>query len=186
MDRIAAEAGVNKAALYYHVGNKQALYTAVLHSVFVTTTDKLRESISSERLPEAKLTAYVRNFIQTVEENPAIPPIMLRELAAGGRSFPPIIVEDFLQIISLLDSILVEGVEQGDFIPMNPLLLHLMIIGPVALYSRIRNMATHTTDIPLHMLEKGPFQGLLENELLPGILGAVRAPALPVPERGTP
>ncbi len=34
VDRIAAEAGANKRMLYYHVGNKEDLYLAVLEGAY--------------------------------------------------------------------------------------------------------------------------------------------------------
>ena len=34
IDDIAHRAGVNKAMIYYHIGDKKALYTRVLHDVF--------------------------------------------------------------------------------------------------------------------------------------------------------
>jgi AcrR family transcriptional regulator len=34
VDEIARRAGVNKASLYYHIGDKKALYTRVLKNVF--------------------------------------------------------------------------------------------------------------------------------------------------------
>jgi TetR/AcrR family transcriptional regulator len=89
MEHIAAEAGVNKAALYYHIGNKQALYAAVLHRVFLGATERLQETITEDLTPTAKLEAYIRSFIRSVEENPSIPPIILRELASGGGTLPP-------------------------------------------------------------------------------------------------
>ncbi|MBY9051646.1 TetR/AcrR family transcriptional regulator, partial [Pseudomonas fluorescens] len=38
VDRIAAKAGANKRMLYYHVGNKDELYLAVLEGAY----DKIR------------------------------------------------------------------------------------------------------------------------------------------------
>jgi AcrR family transcriptional regulator len=44
VDDIAARAGVNKAMLYYHVGDKERLYTAVLVEVLDRGSAALREA----------------------------------------------------------------------------------------------------------------------------------------------
>ena len=46
VDRIAEKAGVNKAMIYYHIGDKKALYAQVLHHVFGDMASRLVNRIS--------------------------------------------------------------------------------------------------------------------------------------------
>lgn len=186
MDRIAAEAGVNKASIYYHIGPKQALYAAVLHTVMRNSAARLKKRISADLPPEKKLALYIRNFIQVVEDNPLIPPIVLRELASGGKDFPSIVIEEFMKTISLLEGILSEGADRGVFNSMNPLLLHLMIVGPAALYNRVRRAASNRPDIPPDVLSSGILAERLDEVLVPRILAIVRKSATPAQDRNRP
>jgi len=183
MERIAAAAGVNKATIYYHIGGKKALYGTVLHAVLRQTVARLKQRITTDQPPEEKLTAYIQNFVRAVEENPRIAPIILREMAAGGKGFPPIVVKEFIKTISLLGDILYEGVDSGAFVRINPLLMHLMIIGPVALYSRVRSVAANRSDIPPDVLASGILGERIEDILTPRILAAVRKSARLKPDR---
>ena len=137
VDEIAVKAGVNKAMIYYHIGDKKTLYAKVLQRVFKKTTDTISHDIRDDRSPEEKLGTYVGNMTSAIENNPHIPPIMLRELASGGKSFPPVVAEDFSNLLSTLCGILSDGVDKGVFIEVSPLILHLMIVGTFVLSRRV-------------------------------------------------
>lgn len=65
VDRIAAQAGANKRMLYYHVGNKDALYLAVLEGAYEQIRAEER-TLDLEHLdpPEAieSLIAFTWNY----------------------------------------------------------------------------------------------------------------------------
>jgi TetR/AcrR family transcriptional regulator len=137
VDEIARRAGINKAMIYYHIGDKKALYASVLHRVFRKTTVTISDDIRDDRSPEEKLGTYISNMTSAIENNPHIPPIILRELASSGKSFPAIVAEDFSHLLSTLYGILREGVDKGVFIEVPPLILHLMIVGTFILSRRV-------------------------------------------------
>lgn len=129
VDAIAARAKVNKATLYYHIGDKKALYEAVLKDIVRIAADRIFRRIASATSPQEKLSIYIRTLIRRADENPHLPRIMMREVAAGGQHFPEEFVEDFTRLIGLLSGILEEGAAQGRFIEIAPISLHFMIIG---------------------------------------------------------
>lgn len=131
VDEIARHTGVNKATLYYHIGDKETLYAAVIHDVMGTAADAIARDIENTPAPEEKLKTYIRNVAGALDRNPWIPPIILREMAAGGGNLP---VRELFRIFSLLAQIIEEGVRQGVFIAANPSLVHLMIMGPFVFY----------------------------------------------------
>ena len=88
IDEIALRSGVNKATIYYRIGDKEALYESVLQDVFADTTERLLQNVKEAKDPEEKLRTYIRNIVRTVGQNPRLPPILLREIASGGRHFP--------------------------------------------------------------------------------------------------
>lgn len=134
VDEIARRAGVNKAALYYHFGDKQALYAAVLHSVIGEVATRNTANLSSDLSPEAKLRAYIRILIEAFDNSPQLPRIMMREMAGGGKNLPQTFINEFLRIINTIASIIDEGVQQDCFVAVTPLVLHAMTVGALAGY----------------------------------------------------
>jgi TetR/AcrR family transcriptional regulator len=134
VDEIARRAGVNKATLYYQIGNKETLYAVVIHDVMGAIADAIAHDIENTPSPEEKLKTYIRNVAVAVDRNPWMPPIMLREMAAGGKNLPEVVLRELLRIFSFLATIIDEGVRQGIFIAATPPLVHLMIMGAFAFY----------------------------------------------------
>jgi TetR/AcrR family transcriptional regulator len=134
MEEIAKRAGVNKAMIYYRIGDKKALYTKVLHEVFGAAAERISKIIKDENTPEAKLIAYLRGLAGTMENHPSMPFIILREMASKGLQLNKVIANDLLSILSTVGEILDDGVKKGVFIPTDPLTMHLLVIGVMVLF----------------------------------------------------
>ena len=129
VDGIAARAGVNKAMIYYHVGDKAELYGRVLGEVFGDLSSRMLESVEAEEAPCDKIRAYVRSLGRAFERHPYLPKIMMREMAGGGKYLPEFVSEDFGKIVRCVAKIIDEGCASGDFVRTDPLVLHLMAAG---------------------------------------------------------
>ncbi len=132
VDEIAKVAGVNKATLYYNIGDKETLYAAVIHDVIGESAKNLIDQMVKLENPEEKLSFFISRLVQRMYENPYLPKILMRENAGGGKNLPAIIGNDFKMIVGLLISILDEGKEKGVFRDVNPLILHMMVIGGIS------------------------------------------------------
>jgi TetR/AcrR family transcriptional regulator len=137
MDLIAEEAGVNKATIYYHLGGKKQLYTAVLHAVYSDYAKLMAGQVDAAPEPEEKLKVIFRALRKLVYDYPHINAIMMYELASGGRNFPDILTEDFTQIIGLTADTLKMSHESGHTTAIHPMVLYLMAIGPLSYYEKI-------------------------------------------------
>ena len=134
MDKIAAQAKVNKAMIYYHVGDKKALYARVLHDIIGGAAARFKETIDQLRTPEEKLKTMIHAIALTMDQHPCLAPIMLREQASGGRNLPEVIALDFAGIVTILADILDQGARQGVFIRTTPFIVHSMITGGMLFY----------------------------------------------------
>jgi AcrR family transcriptional regulator len=134
VDQIAKCAGVNKATIYYHIGDKQALYARVIHNLFGDAADRFEHNISKVQSPVEKLKSFIRTVVDTVERHPELAAIMLREQASGGRDFPEMVAQDLASLIGILTSILQEGTKKGVFIESVPIIVHMMIIGTIVFF----------------------------------------------------
>lgn len=174
IDDIAQRSGVNKATIYYRIGDKEALYTRVLHEVFADTADRLMRNVKEVKDPEEKLRTYIRNILQTMGNNPYLPPIFLRELASGGRYFPGVVLNDLARIIGTLIESLNEGVKKGSFRETNPLTLHLMVAGGTLLFRTIQSVKEKRPEVSalIDQVFRGDpnhFGEEIENIILQGI-----------------
>ncbi len=134
MDEIARRAGVNKATLYYQIGDKDTLYGAVIHSVMGHIAKGVSEVVARAHAPEEKLRAYIAFMADAMDQNPDLPPIMIREVASGGAHLPRLAAEDIASVLTVLMGILDEGKKRGVFADVVPFLLHAMIMGTTLLY----------------------------------------------------
>jgi AcrR family transcriptional regulator len=134
VDEIAKQARVNKATIYYHIGDKKALYREMLHDILGNAFDRSVRNLQGTQSPEEKLRIYVNSIARTMDQHPHLAPIMLWEQASGGENLPEVIAQVFVNVIGTLTNILEEGASQGVFIKTIPFVVHSMVIGGAMFY----------------------------------------------------
>jgi len=133
VDEIARRARANKAMIYYHFGSKRGLYRTVLLELFGDVFAEIERLESSEAPPQERLRALYTLIAGHFSRKKALPPIMLREILAGGRSMDAEASRALFTIVAFVSETLREGTRTGAFRKINPLLLHLTMLGPLML-----------------------------------------------------
>lgn len=132
VEHIAKLAKVNKAALYYHVGGKAALYEAVLIENIRLVAARLETAIQGISDPGEALEALVRTLVSVFEQSELLPRIMAQELARGGGRLSPAVMLEFFRVFSCTKKVMDLGRANNVFGGVNPVLAHLNIVGTLA------------------------------------------------------
>ncbi len=177
VDDIAEKAGVNKATIYYHIGNKEILYSHMMQDIFRNAVAQIAGSVNTEKGPEEKLSAYIRGFTRLIDGHPHIAPLMLREVASGGQHIPEVVARDMADIVGLLTDILDQGVRSGMFVKTLPLIIHMMIIGSSAFYKSSEPVRTRYSALTnLVNLSDIDLKGHFGDEIEKIIISALKKP----------
>lgn len=134
MDEIAKDAGVNKATLYYRIGDKDALFTAVLTRIFSAKVGKLEHTLPTIDDVEERVRAFAAILVDG-DHPEQFAAIMLREIASGGRNLPDELLPLLGRLVGALEQTLEQGIEQGRFNIVNPFLMHMALVGACTLYA---------------------------------------------------
>jgi AcrR family transcriptional regulator len=129
VDDIAARAGINKAMLYYHVGDKDTLYAAVLTDTIERVPLLLRKALEQVETPAEKLQCVLDTFASLRTHNPHFVPIMLREIASGGATLPDEMLVRMAGVFRMVADVLAEGTRRRVFRRTDPLLTHVSLVG---------------------------------------------------------
>ena len=175
MDEIAKRAAVNKATIYYHIGDKKALYAEVLHDIIGNALERSLRNLQDTQSPEEKLKSYISSVTHTMDQHPYLAPIMMREQISGGQNLPEVTARLLANIIGTLTDILEEGAKQGVFIETIPFIVHSMVIGCVIFYKASDPVRSKYAAFPeaLKKLDK-KLSGSVAEEIQKLILRAIK------------
>src|SRR4029079_6458641 len=130
VDRIAAKAGANKRMLYYHVGNKDELYLAVLEGAY----DKIRSEERGLDLEHLDPPEAIRRLIEFTWSyflrNPEFLSLLQTENLARARNLKRVSKCKSVHspVVEIIGTVWLCGVESGDFkVAVDPVQLYISI-----------------------------------------------------------
>lgn len=129
MDSIAEKADVNKASIYYHIGNKEELYAAVFEAKMKKIKGKLKNIKHQDLSPDEKLEEVIYTISSVPRKHPELPRIMMREIANYMENLPGKTKKLFSEFTGIIKDILEEGQRKEYFREMSPILTLVTIMG---------------------------------------------------------
>jgi len=147
VDAIAQRAGVNKAMLYYHIGDKQALYSEVLNRNFGRIEKALQEGLPNEGSPSDRLRAVITIVERAIAANPDHSRIVLREFASGAANLPAEILQRMLGLLTVVRNILADGTGNGEFRRTDPVMTHITLIGAILMLNVVSPLRERVVDL---------------------------------------
>ncbi|MBE0643600.1 MAG: TetR/AcrR family transcriptional regulator [Bacteroidetes bacterium] len=133
MQCIADRAGLNKALLHYYFRSKDRLYEEVFTYVFHTYFFQLADTLRAEGDFPTVLRAFIHRYVDMLNENPALPMFLLREVAEGApvfsRRLPEIVQANPLGMPKLLLALFEESSRSGESRKTDPFQTLISIMG---------------------------------------------------------
>jgi AcrR family transcriptional regulator len=143
VDRIAAKADANKRMLYYHVGNKEDLYLAVLEGAY----EKIRTEERELDLEHLEPSEAIRRLIEFTWNyfllNPEFLALLNTENLARAKHLKRSIKVKSMHspFVEMIRTVVNRGVESGDFrVAVDPVQLYISIAALAFFY--LSNSAT--------------------------------------------
>jgi TetR/AcrR family transcriptional regulator len=119
-EAIAAEAGVNKALLYYYFKSKEDLYWAVLDEAVTDFHLKALTLLSQEGAAPPIVLQYVSNHFDFIAAHPHYPRLFQMMMMAGGRRCERLVAERIIPVAQKLDALLRRGIRRGELRRLDP------------------------------------------------------------------
>ena len=134
LDEVASASEINKAMIFYYYKNKAGLYEAVMQGVLDAMYDEILKAEKCCDSTLGELRAFITTYALFAKRYPYFPPLFLRELSDSGAHIPGLMFESMKKLFSLLSGILDQGMKEGLFKDVIPMVVHFMIIGSINLY----------------------------------------------------
>ncbi len=145
LEEIASEVGVTKPAIYYHFKGKSALYESVLLSRLEELAESLRGRVADKSGAKERLRAYIEGFGSFLERNDCLAAILLHEFADNGEHMSDAAAGALASTLEILSAIVETGVEEGTFVPMNPMVVQMGIVAPLITHQTTRRLRQRVT-----------------------------------------
>jgi TetR/AcrR family transcriptional regulator len=137
IEEIAKRAKVDRASVYYYIGDKKKIYSEVIAKSLNAKISRLTQDTAEAKTPEEKLRQYISSWVPDAGKGLKDSMIYFWEFASGGENITDAYKENFSKSIEIFLDIIEEGVEKGDFKKVNPFILHMMISGALVLWGAL-------------------------------------------------
>jgi TetR/AcrR family transcriptional regulator len=133
-DAIAADAGVNKALLYYYFKSKDELYEAVIEDHFREFNRKALEVLSAPGSARAVLLRYVSLHFDFISARHRYASLFQQFMAAGGKMPKRFVRKYFMPRSEAFGKLLERGMREGEFRQVDPFHAAVSIVALIVFY----------------------------------------------------
>ncbi|BCA78262.1 TetR/AcrR family transcriptional regulator [bacterium] len=134
MRQLAAEVGVQPAALYYYFPDKQKLYLAVMEFALRDGTTEATAMLHEAKPPLVRLKNFCITMINTLSANPDLVQLLQRERLTDDQNRTELLYEE---VFSKPFEALVETVKEME--PnQDPLLMAISVVGLINFYLELK------------------------------------------------
>jgi TetR/AcrR family transcriptional regulator len=119
-ETIAADAGVNKALLYYYFKSKDALYEAVLENQVSEFFQRAAAVLDLKEKAGDTVLAYVGMSFDFIAARPHFPALIQRLSMSGGRPFERLARKYSAPLADRLGEVIRQGIRSGEFRRVDP------------------------------------------------------------------
>lgn len=134
---ITERAGANLGAVTYHFGSKEALYHRVIETFVGPLQEEVRRAAERPGTPLVRIEAMVRAAFDHYLSDPAMPRLVLQQIASG-RPAPPPARAWIREAIGRLSDEIRAGQADGTIRAGEPRLLALLVVAPTLFVNLIR------------------------------------------------
>jgi TetR/AcrR family transcriptional regulator len=123
-ERIAAEAGVNKALLYYHFESKERLYLAALEMIAGKVRDASMAVFLSDATPGERIVRTALNHFDRIMAQQEFQSLMQQEMmrvheGEMGSALPMLVKQAFAPLHAMFRQQVQEGIASGELIDVD-------------------------------------------------------------------
>lgn len=119
MRDIADAVGMQKGSLYYHISGKEELLFRISYAAISAITQQLEEIATAPLTPPEKLRAVIENHVETLCDRLDLMSVFLKESHTLTAEQQAQILTYRRRYEELLQGVLQQGIEAGEFRPMD-------------------------------------------------------------------
>lgn len=139
-DLIAADAGVNKALLYYYFKSKEALYEAVVEDHFREFNRQALAVLNGPGPAKEVLLRYVSLHVDFISARHQSAPLFQQLTMTGGKFLKRLIRKYFTARGVALDRLIERGIRSGEFRKVDRFQAAISIISLIVFYFSAANV----------------------------------------------
>lgn len=132
VSKIAKQAGVADGTIYLYFKNKEDILISVFEEKMLLFVDKLRDIIKEDQSAQLKLEKMIENHFTVLANDRHLATVTQLELRQSNKEIRLKINAVLKEYLTLVDQIILEGIENGEFDPTLDLrITRQMIFGTV-------------------------------------------------------
>jgi TetR/AcrR family fatty acid metabolism transcriptional regulator len=132
VSKIAKQAGVADGTIYLYFKNKEDILISLFHEKMGYFVEQIEEELKGKTTASDKLHVLIQKHFQNLSEDVNLAIVTQLELRQSNKELRLRINDVLRGYLNLIDQIIIEGKENGEFLPdLNNLLARQMIFGTI-------------------------------------------------------